>query len=87
MEVLSNRVGVSERYLYRIENEGQKPSFDVLNKLVHELAISPERIFYPEKPSKESEVENLTRMLYSCDDQALKVVRATIKALIEMEAD
>lgn len=83
MEALSTKVGVSERYLYRIENEGQKPSFDVLNKLVHELAILPEKIFYPEKPSKESEVENLTRMLYECDDRALKVVKATIKALIE----
>lgn len=87
MEVLSNRVGVSERYLYRIENEGQKPSFDVLNKLVHELSIPPEKIFYPEKPSKESEVEKLARMLYSCDERGLKVVRATIKALIETDVD
>lgn len=83
MEALAAKIGVSERYLYRIENEGQKPSFDVLNKLIHELSIDPERIFYPDKPSKESEVENLARMLYECDERALKVVKATIKTLIE----
>ena len=26
MEKLAERVGITERYLYRIENEGQKPS-------------------------------------------------------------
>lgn len=87
MEALSTKIGVSERYLYRIENEGQKPSFDVLNKLVHELAIPPERIFYPEKPSKESEVENLIRLLYRCDERSLMVVKATVRALIEMNVD
>ena len=83
MEALAAKIGVSERYLYRIENEGQKPSFDVLNKLIHELSIDPERIFYPDKSSKESEVENLARMLYECDERALKVIKATIKTLIE----
>ena len=29
-EELAAKVGVSERYIYRIENEGKKPSFDVL---------------------------------------------------------
>ena len=31
IEELANRVNITERYLYRIENEGKKPSFDVLN--------------------------------------------------------
>ena len=30
MEELAISVGITERYLYRIENEGKKPSFDVL---------------------------------------------------------
>lgn len=40
METLAERVDITERYLYRIENEGKKPSFDVLYKLIRELAIS-----------------------------------------------
>lgn len=83
VESLANSVGVSERYLYRIENEGKKPSFDVLYKLIRELTISPEKIFYPEKPSKDSEIENLLRLLSDCDQRALNVVKATAKALID----
>ena len=86
MEALAEKVGITERYLYRIENENKKPSFDVLNKLVHELAISADSIFYPEKPLKNTEVENLARMLYNCDERSIKIIRATVKAALESQA-
>ncbi len=84
IEELAERIDVTERYLYRIENEGKKPSFEVLYKLVRELSIPSDLIFYPEKPSKDFEIENLLRMLYNCDEQSLEVVKATAKALIDM---
>ena len=83
IEALAEKAGITERYLYRIENEGKKPSFDVLYILIRELSISADSIFYPEKPSKDSEVENLLRMLSACDERSLKVVKATVKALID----
>ena len=83
IEALAEKVGITERYLYRIENEGKKPSYDVLCKLIRELYISPDSIFYPEKSSKDSEVENLIRMLYRCDERSLEVIKATIKVLID----
>lgn len=49
IEALAERAEITERYLYRIENEGKKPSFDVLYKLIRELSISADSIFYPEK--------------------------------------
>lgn len=49
----------------------EKPSFDVLHKLVRELIISADSIFYPEKQSKDSEAENLLRMLSACDERPL----------------
>ena len=82
METLADKVGITERYLYRTENENKKPSFDVLYKLIRELSISSDSIFYPEKPSKDSEAENLIRMLYNCDERSLEVVKATVKALL-----
>ena len=85
VEELTARVGISERYLYRIENEGKVPKFEVLKKLVRELAIDSNSIFYPEKPSKDSEVEDLVRMLYNCDDRSMKIVRATAKAALESQ--
>ena len=77
------RVGITERYLYRIENEGKKSSFDILYKIIRQLSISPDLIFYSERPTTDSEVENLIRMLYNCDERALNVIKATAEALIE----
>lgn len=85
VEELTARVGISERYLYRIENEGKVPKFEVLKKLVRELAIDANSIFYPEKQVKDSEVEDLVRMLYGCDDRSLKIIRATVKAALESQ--
>ena len=65
---LSTKIGVSKRYLYEIESGKKKPSFDILYKLIRELYISPDLIFYPEKQPIDSEVENLILMLSVCDE-------------------
>lgn len=83
LETLAEKIGISARYLGSIENENKKPSYDVLFKLIRTLGISPDLIFYPDDPSKDSEIENLVRLLHSCDDKSLKVVRATVEALLE----
>ena len=86
MESLAEKVGITERYLYRIENEGKKPSYDVLYKLIRELAISSDPIFYPEKPSKDSEIEDIVRMLYNCDERSMQIIKATVKAALKSQA-
>ena len=83
IEELANRVDISDRYLYRIENEGKKPSYDVLYNLIRELAITPDSIFYPERSTKDNEVEDLIRRLYNCDERSLEVIKATAIALID----
>jgi len=86
VEKLAEKTGITERYLYRIENEGKVPSYDVLNKLVHALNIPPDLIFNPKKPSKVSEIESLARMLYNCDKRSLEIIKATVKAALESQA-
>ena len=83
IEALAKKTGITERYLYRIENEGKKPSYEVLYKLIRTLNISPDLIFYPEKSSADTEAEDLIRLLYNCDDRSLEVVKATAKALLD----
>lgn len=85
VEKLAEKTDITERYLYRIENEGKVPSYDVLNKLVHALNIPPDLIFNPTKPSKDSEVESLARMLYNCDERSLQIIKATVKAALESQ--
>ena len=84
-EQMAEKLNISPRHLMSIENEGHKPSYDVLFRIIRELAIVPDLIFYPDKPCKDTEIENLVRMLYNCDEHSVKVVRATVKALLNEE--
>lgn len=83
MEELAYKVGVTERYLYRIENENKKPSFDILFRLIRKLSITPDEIFYPEKKIMNSERDNLIRMLYSCDENSISILISITKILIK----
>lgn len=85
VEALAAKVGVSERFIYRIENEGKKPSYEILYKLIRELSILPDQIFFPEKQIEGSEMENLVRMLYNCDERSMQIIKATIKAALESQ--
>ncbi|MBM6896033.1 helix-turn-helix transcriptional regulator [Pseudoflavonifractor capillosus] len=85
VETLASKVGVTERFIYRIENEGKKPSYEILYKLIRELAIVPDQIFFPEKQIKDSEMENLVRMLYNCDERSMQIIKATIKAALDSQ--
>ena len=51
-----------------------------------ELAIVPDQIFFPEKQVEESEMESLVRMLYSCDERSIQIIKATIKAALESQS-
>jgi transcriptional regulator with XRE-family HTH domain len=82
-EQLAEILSITPRYLMSIENENKKPSYDVLFRLVRELGISADKIFYPENPHEENKFEQLIRLLRHCDDRELNIVTATIKALIE----
>ena len=54
VEALAEKVGVSDRYIYRIENEGKKPSFDVLYKLIRELSIIPDQMNIPPQTGQQN---------------------------------
>ena len=85
VEALAEKVDKTERYMYRIENEGKKPSYDVLFTLIRELSIPSDLIFWPEKQTEDSNRDELIRMIYRCDDRSIAVIKATVKALLETE--
>ena len=85
VDEITERVGITERYLYKIENEGKIPKFDVLKKLIRILAIDANLIFYPEKAVADSEAEDLIRMLYRCDARSMQIIRATVMAALESQ--
>lgn len=81
-ERLAEIINITPRYLMSIENENKKPSYDVLFRLVRELGISADTIFYPESHHSTTKVEQLIRLIYLCDERELKIATATIMALL-----
>lgn len=46
---LASRLKITPRYLKAIENSGKKPSYNLLARISHELGISMDEVFLPEK--------------------------------------
>ena len=84
VEELANKVGITERYLYRIENEGKKPSFDVLYKLIRKLSIPPVTIFFPETNRNDYETIRIITLLNLCDNTKLKTIEMIIDLISEL---
>lgn len=82
-EELADKVGVSVRYIYRIESGDEKPSYEVFMELMDVLAIDSELICHPEKPIVESKAGDLIHMLCHCDNHTQDVVIAAAKAIID----
>jgi len=82
-EELAERVGITSTHLKHIESEHRKPSIEVLYKIVIELTMSLDAVFLPGK-SEDPELRQRTIFLLSqCDDRQLKVVYATIEAILK----
>lgn len=82
-DTLAAQVGVTERYMYRIENEGQKPSYDVLYKLIRALSIPADTIFYPEQDEVESEMGKFLRILCRYDKRFQIAAKSILRAFID----
>lgn len=83
VEKVAEQADITERYLYRIENEDKKPSFDVLGRLVRALSIPGDYIFYAkEKVAHDPDVEEIVHMLYRCDKHSLRIVKAVLRSIL-----
>jgi transcriptional regulator with XRE-family HTH domain len=82
-EQLAEKLGITSRYLMSVENENKKPSYSLLFRLIRELGISADAIFFPENEHTNAEIEHLTHLLGLCDERDLKVIKATVKALVD----
>ena len=82
-EQLSERSGVSERYIVAIENEGSVPKIPVLNDLLRGLGLSANFIFYPEQDIDAPQLDHLIRLFYAYDVRDRKVIIDVANSLID----
>ncbi len=85
VEEFARRVDKSVRYIYRVENEGNKPKYDTLFTMIRESSADANLIFYPETKSHDSELEHIIRELNKLNSHSLEVIKATAQALLDME--
>ena len=80
---LSERSGITERYIIGIENEGSVPKIPVLNDLLRALGLSADAIFYPETTIDDPDVNQLTRLYYACDKRERRIVMDLLNSLLD----
>jgi transcriptional regulator with XRE-family HTH domain len=80
---LAKRLSITSHYLMSIENKQQIPSCDLLFRIIRELEISADTIFYPENEHDHALVGKLRILLSRCDEKDINVIIATLQSLLE----
>lgn len=81
-EQLSGLIGYAPRHIQSIENEGQKPSIELLVQLVTMFDVSVDEYIFPDKEAKKSSVRRrLDAQLDKLNDRELSVIEATVSGL------
>lgn len=79
---LSELLGISDRYLLKIENENKIPSFKVMHKIVNILFIDANEFYYIDYKVENLKYNQMCIKLRNCDDYMLNVIEATTDALL-----
>jgi len=66
-----------------IENRQQIPSCDLLFRIIRELEIPADTIFYPECGHDNVLIKKLQVLLSKCDEKDMTVIMATIQSLLQ----
>lgn len=82
-EEFAERIHKSPRYLASLENEGKLPSYNTLCTIIVALNIDPNKIFYPGLFKTDDEKARLVRMLDKCNTYELKIISATVNAILD----
>lgn len=80
---LAAKLRVSARHLMNIENSQQKPSYDLLYRLIRELYVPADIIFYPEAAHDHKKYARAGALLRICGDKELDVINLMLSALLK----
>ena len=81
-EELAEKVGITPTHIKHIESEHRKPSIEVLYRIVRALNLSLDALFFPEETDSQEEYRKVERLLHRCGAKQLRVLYATMEALL-----
>ena len=79
---LSEKSGVSSRYIKEIENHGNVPSLEKLGQLIRALHISADPFFYPAAPTDNLDYQRLLIYLSECTPDQITTILALVEAYL-----
>lgn len=79
---LSEKSGVSSRYIKEIENHGNVPSLEKPGQLIRALHISADPFFYPAVPSDNLDYQRLLVYLSECSADQITTILALVEAYL-----
>lgn len=79
---LSEKSGVSSRYIKEIENHGNVPSLEKLGQLIRALHISADPFLYPAVPSDNLDYQRLLVYLSECSADQITTILALVEAYL-----
>jgi len=80
---LAKMVHISARHLSSIENSNDKPSYELLRRIIRALLIPSDQIFFPETEHERKKYEKASAMLRLCDDKKLDLILPFLEALLK----
>jgi len=84
-EKLAEKLGVGDRHITALENEGKTPSYDLLYDMIRELKIDANTIFFPERSSVSVETDYLISHLHQCSKRDIIAITALVESLVNTE--
>lgn len=82
-EKLAELIGVAPSHVKQIESGNRSPSVEVLYKFAVTLNFSVDDVFFQRKQDDYALLRRIERCLQKCDAHELKVMYATVTALLE----
>lgn len=79
---LSEKSGVSSRYIKEIENHGSVPGIEKLGQLIRALHISADPFFYPGAPAGCLDYQRLLVYLSQCTEEQITTILAIVEAYL-----
>lgn len=82
-EKLAAMLDIDPTHMRNLESERRKPSIELLYKLVKILNFSVDDLFFPENVDGQELRHNIERRLRDCSAYELRVIYATIEAMLD----
>lgn len=88
-EQLAELLDCSTRHIMGIENEVKKPGYQRLFRLIRELNIDANSIFYPDARMQSTDnellIHKITNMLQRCGTRDLEIIYAAVEKAVSTQ--